>query len=244
MPDTLSQDQVASELADLGVIPGDVIMVHASLRRVGPVEGEAVGLLDSIRGAVGPIGTVVMIIAADDDQPFDHRTTPADPEIGALAEVFRTLPDVKVNDHPACRFAAVGPVAAHILTPQPLHDYYGPGSPLERLYNLGVKVLRLGSDIDTVTLTHLAEYRAEVPKKRTVTRKYHRADYGEVAIDSLDDSDGIVEWSGGDYFGQILVDFVADDHAKVGRVGGCEAELLDGRQFVDFAVDWMERELA
>ncbi len=243
MREVVDQNRLGWELARLGLMPNDIVMVHASLRRIGPVEGSAAGLIDAIMGAIGPTGTMVMIVAADDRRPFDRHSTPADPEIGSLAEVFRTHPGVVVNDHPACRMAALGPVAAHVVEPQPLHHYYGPGSPLERLHQLRVKVLRLGSDVDTVTMTHLAEYRAYLPKKRLVTRHYRRADIGEVSVDSLDDSDGIAQWAGGDYFGRILTDYIDAGHASVGPVAGCRAELLDGRHFVGHAIDWMEREL-
>jgi aminoglycoside N3'-acetyltransferase len=149
-----------------------------------------------------------------------------------------------VNDHPACRFAAVGPAAEFLLDPQPFHDYYGIGSPLQRLCEVGGAVLRLGSDIDTVTLTHYAEYLADVPDKRRVERRYVRGDVGEITVSSLDDSDGIAEWEQGDYFGQILVDFVSQGHCSRGRVGNCTAELLDAQAFVAFATEWMERELS
>lgn len=218
-------------------------MVHASMRRVGPITGGADGLIEAIVAALGPNGTMLMMLAADDDEPFDRLTTEADEDNGVLAEVFREFPGVSVNDHPACRFGALGPDAAELLDPQPLHDYYGPGSPLERLYQRRGAVLRLGSDIDTVTLAHYAEYRANVADKRRVTRRYTRADIGPITVDSLDDSDGIADWKHGDYFSQIMVDFLAACLAETGPVGQCTAELLDAVTFVDFAVQWMERNL-
>ncbi|MGI9595078.1 MAG: aminoglycoside N(3)-acetyltransferase [Acidimicrobiales bacterium] len=236
-------NEIAASIAALGPVFGRELMVHASMRKIGPIVGGGAGLIDAIMSVLGPEGTMVMMIAADDDEPFDRLTTEADEENGVLAEVFRQYPGVAVNDHPACRFAALGPAARDLLDPQPLHDYYGPGSPLERLYRRQGLVLRLGSDIDTVTLTHYAEYLADVPDKRTVARSYVRADSGELIINSLDDSDGVVDWKHGDYFSHIMIDFIAAGLASVGPVGGCTAELLDGPIFVDYAVEWMERHL-
>ena len=48
-----------------------------------------------------------------------------------------------LNDHPADRFAALGPAASVLLHPSPLHDYHGPGSVLERLSRDGVAVGRV-----------------------------------------------------------------------------------------------------
>jgi len=45
----------------------DVVMVHASLRALGPVEGGAVGVIDAVLESVGPLGTMVMTLGARDD---------------------------------------------------------------------------------------------------------------------------------------------------------------------------------
>jgi aminoglycoside N3'-acetyltransferase len=217
-------------------------MLHVSMRAVG---GDADALLDALLDVLGPSGTLVMLLCADDeDGPFDALTTPVDVEdMGVVAERFRLRAGDQVSDHPAARFAVIGAHAAGLLERNPLHHYYGPGSFLERLLELDVRVLRLGANVDTVTLTHHAEYLADVPDKIHVTRRYNRADTGIVDVHSLDDTDGIRPWAGGDYFGQILVDFVRSGHAAIGAVGRCTAELLEGPAFVDFAVRWMERAL-
>ncbi len=237
--------EIRDQLLALGVCPGDVVMTHASLRKLGPVDGGAAGLIEAQLAAVGPTGTLLMVLSAIEDQPFDAQRSPVDiADMGVLAEVFRTFPGVQVNDHPADRFAAIGPAAQALLHPSPLHDYHGPGSVLERLTAMGGKVLRLGANPDTVTLTHYAEYLAEVPDKIRVRRRYVRADTGELWIESLDDNEGIAVWPLGDYFPQILLDYLASGAARVGPVGRCTAELLDAKDFVAFAVAWMNAQLA
>jgi len=235
--------EIASELVALGLRPGDVVLTHASLRSVGPVEGGATGLIEAQRAAVGETGTLLMVLSATDGT-FDAGTSPVDVnELGWLAEVFRTHPGVLVSDHPASRFGALGRDAAALLEPTPLHDYYGPGSLLERFTTAGGKVLRLGAPPDTVTLTHYAEYLSDLTDKIRVRRRYVRADTGELWIESLDDTDGIARWAHGDYFPQIFLDYRASGAVRRGAVGRSEAELFDARQFVAFAVDWMNRRL-
>jgi aminoglycoside N3'-acetyltransferase len=129
----------------------------------------------------------------------------------------------------------------------PWDHYYGPGSPLERLVTLDGKVLRLGADIDTVTLLHYAEYLAPLPNKRRAVR-YRRvqASTGPVIrrIECLDDSDGIVDYPGGDYFGLIMTEYLATGRASQGMVGGARSELIDAADLVAFAVDWMTAHLS
>lgn len=236
----VTRGSIASDLRGLGLAADAVLMVHASMRKIGPVVGGADAVLDAIRDAIGPGGTLVMPLGSDDEDPFDPLHSPADEDIGVLAEVFRRRPTTRVNDHPAARFGASGPLASEILEPIPLHDYYGPGSPLARFAAIG-QVLRLGANPDTVTVTHHAEYLATMPAKRRVRRHYRRADGTEVWVESLDDSDGIVEPA--DYFHTIWLDYAASGGAARGRVGNCDAELFSASGFVDFAVRWLESRL-
>ena len=263
--DPLNADEVAGDLRRLGVAAGDVVMVHASLRAVGPVERGADGVIDALEAAVGPDGTLLMTLGARDDWswvndrpepqraallvdavPFDHLRTPVDPDVGALAEVFRQRPGTTVNDHPEARFGARGRLASELLRDAPWHDYYGPGSPLERLVRSGGKVLRLGADLDTVTLLHYAEYLAPVAGKRRVRR--HRLVIGRQGpevrtVECLDDNQGIVAHPGEDYFAVILRRYLATGRASQGLVGRATSELIDGADIVDFAVTWMGEHL-
>jgi aminoglycoside 3-N-acetyltransferase len=239
----IARSTLLGQLKSLGVCEGATLMVHASLRRTGPIDGGADALLDSLFEAIGPDGTLVMPLGADDDEPFDARSSPAEDELGVLPEVFRKRPETQVNDHAAARFGASGAGAHHLLEPIPLHDYYGTGSVLSRFTEQDGLVLRLGADADTVTLTHYAEYLADIPNKRRVRIGYERADSGEQWIEGLDDSHGIADWSGGDYFPQILVDYLAAGNGSIGPVGNCDAELIAGKSFVAFAKHWIESRL-
>lgn len=244
MAETISRAALTAQLRQLGLRSGDVVMTHASMRTVGKVEGGAEGLIQAQIEAVGSTGTLLMVLGADEDEAFDAETTPVDVEdMGILAEAFRTYPGVQVSDHPADRFGALGPLAQDILEPMPLHDYHGPGSPLERFAAFGGRVLRLGADPDTVTLTHYAEYLAEVPDKIRVRRRYLRADTGEIWVESLDDNDGIADWPHGDYFTQIFLDYRSSGAVLVSSIAACQGELFDARHFVAFAVDWMNQNL-
>ena len=245
-------------------------MVHASLRRIGLArtdfgEGGAECLLDALEAAVGPGGTLLMILGSDYPQdwvnqrpleeraallagtePFDPSAARAMPEVGWLAETFRRRPGTLLSANPSGRFAARGPDAETLLGDQPWHDYYGPGSPLERLCERGGRILRLGANPDTVTALHYAEYRTRLPDKRRT-----RWDYlleGEdgprhVWIECLDDSAGIASWDGEDYFAAILGDYLATGRARQGRVGHARGELIDAADIVEFGAWWMEQNL-
>lgn len=261
-----SVSALTHDIERLGVCAGDVLMVHASLRKIGAVEGGAEGVIAALDRAVGDGGTLLMVLGAKDDwswvnerpeaeraallaaaEPFDALVTPAEPEVGVLAEVFRRHPATVVSDHPEGRFAARGRLAAAFVADPPWDDYYGAGSPLERLMEARGKVLRLGADIDTVTLLHYAEHLARVPEKRRVVRHRKVLHEGRAEIrriETLDDSRGIVDYPGPDYFGVILLEYLALGRARQGRVGGAPSELIDAADLVRFGSAWMTERFA
>jgi len=238
-----TKEIIIKQLKNLGLQNYSTVMVHSSMRSVGKLDGGADTLIDALLHTLGAQGNLLMVLGADDDEPFDALSSEADEDMGIVAELFRGRRGVKVNDHAAARYAAHGPQAKFLLNPIQLHDYHGPGSVLERLTEINGAVLRLGADTDTVTLTHLAEYLADVPNKRRVSLRYDRADSGEQWINSLDDSEGIAQWKGGDYFPQILLDYLKTNSATIGRVGNSTAELFPAKSFVSFATTWIESNL-
>jgi aminoglycoside N3'-acetyltransferase len=258
-------ERLTGDLRRLGVEAGDVVMVHASLRAIGPEVREADGVFDAFAASVGRAGTSFMTVGARDDwawvnerpeherpdllvdaEPFDPLVTPAEPDVGVLAEVFRTRRHTKVSDHPEGRFAASGRLADALVADVPRGDHYGPGSPLERCVKVGARVLRLGADPDTFTLVHYAEYLAQVPPERRVRR--HRLVVAAArpemrTVKGLDDSDGIVAYPGGGYFAVILRGCLATGRARSGVVGRAATELIDAADLIDFAVAWMAAHL-
>jgi aminoglycoside N3'-acetyltransferase len=264
-PVASSVEELVIALRTLGVQQGDHVMVHASLRAIGPVDHGAAGVVIALDRAVGDTGTLLMTLGTDGvaewahvapdpavvaqltlSDCFDTEHTPATPENGFLAEEFRRTPGTRSSTHPEGRFGARGRLARELLERCPWHDYYGKDSPLERLVNVGGKILRLGADTNTVTLLHYAEYLTNIEPKRRVTRyvAVRGATGPEVArVDTIDDSDGIVEWHGDDYFHLLLKDYLATGAASIGTVGHARSELIDARDLVRFGVPWMETHL-
>lgn len=158
-----SRVEVAHQLRVLGVEEGGILLVHTSFRATRPVQGGPVGLIDALRDALGPEGTLVMPSwSGDDDAPFDPLTTPAEPSLGVVAETFWRMPGVLRSDH-AQAFAATGPNAARITAgPLPLPPHI-PESPVGWVHDLDGQVLLLGVGHDADTTLHLAELLAGVP---------------------------------------------------------------------------------
>ncbi len=159
--------------------------MHTSFRAVRPIAGGPLGLIEALRAALGPNGTLVMPSwTGGEDQPFDPVTTPAAPDLGVVADTFWRLPGVVRSNHPFA-FAAAGPLAERITSgPLPIPPH-SPESPVGRVYELDGQVLLLGVGHDSDSTIHLAELLAgvpyRVPKHCTVLQDQRpvRIDYGE-----------------------------------------------------------------
>jgi aminoglycoside N3'-acetyltransferase len=267
----ISFESLVRDLTALGVRAGDALMVHASLRKLGLSRtqygaGGPELLLDALEAAVGADGTLLMILGSDyshdwvnqrpaaeraallaGSPPFDLQSAAVLPEVGWFAEVFRRRAGTLISGNPSGRFGARGPGAAALLADQPWNDYYGPGSPLQKLCEGGGRVLRLGADPETVTVLHYAEYLARLPAKRRTRWDYLMVRDGvprHVWIECLDDSQGIVDWKGEDYFALITKAYLAEIKPPRGIVGRAASELIDAAGFAAFGAAWMERNLA
>lgn len=232
----LRRAEVADQLRALGVEKGGILLVHTSFRAVRPVEGGPLGLIEALRDALGADGTLVMPSwSGNDDAPFDPCTTPASPDLGAVADMFWRLPGVLRSDH-VHAFAAAGPEAARITAdPLPLPPQI-PESPAGRVHDLDGQVLLLGVDHDANTTIHLAELLAgvpyRVPKHCTVLQDGCpvRIDYGEndhcCARFALADA-----WLRGRGL------------QSEGRVGYAHARLARARDIVSVALEHLTRDL-
>jgi aminoglycoside 3-N-acetyltransferase len=259
--------KLVDELVALGVERGETIMLHASLRGLGlarsqGVEGGAERLLDAITECLGATGTLMMILGTEFSHdwvnqhpiaerarllegatPVDCLTAPVLKEVGWIAEAFRRRSGTIVSKNPSGRFGASGARAAELLREQPWNDYYGPGSPLEKLCAWGGRVLRLGASPDTTTVLHYAEYLASIPEKRRTRWDYLLQGQGgpeHVWVECLDDSEGIVPWEGPDYFALILEEYLALGQHRMGQVGRARGELIVADELLHFGVAWMD----
>ena len=234
-PNELSKAAITDQLRALGVKAGGVLLVHTSFRAVRPVEGGPLGLIEALRSALGPDGTLVMpSMTDDDDAPFDPATSRSAPDLGVVADTFWRLPGVARSNHPSA-FAAIGPHAAAITAdPLPIPPHIA-ASPVGRVHDLDGQVLLLGCSHSEDTTLHLAEILAgvpyRVPKHCTVLwdDRPVRIDYGE--------NDHCCERF------SLADDWLRSRRLQAeGRVGHADARLARAQDIVNVAVESLTRD--
>ncbi|MCF2526710.1 aminoglycoside N(3)-acetyltransferase [Yinghuangia soli] len=256
-------ERIVDQFRALGITDGDTVLVHSSLRSLGPVQGGAATVLGALRRAVGrAAGTVVVPAFTPDNSdtsdqyrkatagmtadevreyraampPFRAATTPASPVVGALAEVLRLCPGSHRSAHPISSFAALGRHAAVVTAHHDPTCHFGERSPLARLYALPqAKILMLGTGFAACSAFHLAEYRGPARRQRIYRCVVPGADgRGEWW------SHGDIDLDGGD-FAEIGAAYSAGaaESPSTGPVGDATATIVPFAPAVDFAVRWM-----
>jgi aminoglycoside 3-N-acetyltransferase len=254
-----SRRELADAFQRLGVAPGDTVMLHASVRAVGPVAGGPDQIHLALGDALTDAGTLMMYascpeyydeigrgrLSAETERelleklpPFDARTARAQRENGALVELFRTSPGTLVNDHVA-RFVLRGRHADHLIAQQPWDYAFGHGSALDRFVQLDGKILLLGCDHDTVTFLHYAEHIVEIPGKRVARFKVPVSEGGrrvwrDMAEVDTSSAGAHPNWPPR-FFARIVDTHLANTHNRGGLVGDAQSVLLTARSLLEFA---------
>nr|WP_092890830.1 AAC(3) family N-acetyltransferase [Actinopolymorpha cephalotaxi] len=180
----VTERDVAEGLRNLGLNESSSVIVHASLRSFGHVDGGA----DAVcRALVGTCGTVMMLAGSGDLtrvpappglvrpnnayytaeswESFDAALAgavpfspdlPVDRWLGRIAESLRRSFPHERGVHPFLSFLAVGTHAGRLIAAQRVDRPLGP---IEELADLGGHVLLLGVGHTSNTTIHLAEQR-------------------------------------------------------------------------------------
>lgn len=256
MPATVQS--IRDDLSASGVAPGMVLLVHSSLSSLGWVCGGPVAVVLALEAALGPEGTLVMPTYSDDLSEPSYWKAPPVPEtwwstirqtmppydvsmtptrgVGVIPECFRSQVGALRSLHPSDSFAARGPHAETIVGKHTLDFPMGDGSPLARIYDLDGWILLLGANFQCASSLHLAEYRAEYPKKKQVKRGAPAVVEGKRVWMEFQDFD----WDDSD-FSAIGASFAEKTGlVRSGRVANGMAQLIPQRPFIDYAVGWME----
>lgn len=156
-----------SQFAQLGIQPGDTVLMHSSMKAIGTtISPEA--FLRQLIDYLGETGTLLLpalsynILKGEAPYAFDSATTPAC--IGLLPETFRNMPGVVRSQHPTHSVCAYGAKARQLTCNHHMDDTpVGPNSPFRLLPKVGGKLLMVGNVLRCCTFMHGVEEVACAP---------------------------------------------------------------------------------
>ena len=155
------REMMGRDLRELGLRSGDTVLVHSSLRSLGPVPGGPETVIRSLLDVLGPDGTLLFpalsyrTVTAE-NPCFDQLKTPCC--VGGLPEYFRTRPGTLRSIHPTHSMSGIGRHAAELFREHHRDTTScGPHSPFRRLREVGDWILFLGCGIAPNTSMHAVE---------------------------------------------------------------------------------------
>ena len=156
---TVGKNHIRSGLQELGVMAGDLLLVHSSLRSFGYVQGGADTVIDALLETVGDSGTVLvptLTFSILKSWPHRYSVRKSPSSSGLITETFRRREHALRSRHPVSSAAAIGRQAAS-LTADHRDTPCGPDSPYFRLYELGGKIVFFGASLGSNSVFHCAE---------------------------------------------------------------------------------------
>ena len=156
-----TQVRVAADLAALGLPRGAAVLVHSSLKSLGPLPGGAEAVIRGFLDALGPDGTLLFPALSyahcDAAHPlFDVLRTPSN--VGALPEYFRRRSGTLRSVNPTHSVCGIGAQAARLLKDHLLDNTpAGAHSPYRLLREVDGFVLFLGCGLEPNTSMHAVE---------------------------------------------------------------------------------------
>lgn len=158
--------QLDDALAELGLDGTQHVIVHASLKSFGLLEGGANTVVDALAAraatVVAPAFTynTLMYSPHERSRGTFHRDSRVSRDIGKVAQALVERADAARSFHPALSFIALGQQAGAVAASQTLSSPY---QPIGALYDLDGYALLMGVDFGSNTTVHYGEHLAGVP---------------------------------------------------------------------------------
>jgi len=238
----VTKDMIKECLAALGIVEGDIVFFHSSLKSIGHVEGGADAVIDAFLETLGNSGTLVLPALCRYDwektsletitKAWDIQTTPT--YTGLIPETLRKRPGSVRSDNITHSVTAVGRYASEITKDHKKahggewaanrpkwasQGAFGENSPWDKLYTLDAKYMLIGVDFHSCTMLH----HVQVVFLENYLRK----------------TDGHAPWPTFDFrqMGQKLENLGI---VRIGKIGGAVTRLMSCRSLVDTAASVLQ----
>jgi aminoglycoside 3-N-acetyltransferase len=236
-------NRIAADLRAVGVKLGGVLLVHSSLRSLGPVPGGAETVIRGLLEALGPNGTLFMpalsYARVAPEQPlFDVRLTPSN--VGALPEYFRTRPGTLRSIHPTHSVCGVGRLAAELLD-RHIEDRTpcGPRSPFHLLPEHEGQILMLGCGLRPNTSMHAVEELVEPPYLFRGSLAYRLVGWDWGVTEAVYRVHGFRGWR--QRYDRVA-DVLGDPQLRSGRVLAADVHLIEATAMWEAALAALRRD--
>lgn len=164
------KEDLIKDLEQMGLLPEDTVVVHASMKAIGKTQEGADTVLDALMEYFSPgmliFPTHTWRQMGPDYPVFDPATEPVC--VGILPELFRKRPGVLRSLHPTHSIAVYGKRGAdYIAGEEDCDTPCTPGGCWSRLSKEQAKILLIGVGHERNTYIHAVEEELDVPERLT-----------------------------------------------------------------------------
>jgi aminoglycoside 3-N-acetyltransferase len=155
---TVTRQDIEKALGEIGLVRGDLVIVHSSLKSFGRVEGGPEAVIDAALNVVGPKGTVVFPTFTGGRGFATGQKLDDVVYTGVITKTARKRDDFVKSFHPLYSICAKGPMAAELCE---INDrYIFPSAQYKFLHIMGLrggKAVLMGCDHNSNSSVHLIE---------------------------------------------------------------------------------------
>jgi len=164
-------ESLTKDFKNLGIKPGDNVLIHSSMKSIGGVEGGADTVLDVFCGYLAESGNIVLPSHTWDKingeyNIFDPENEPSC--VGILTEIFRKRKGALRSLHPTHSVAIMGKDAEYFVKGEHLIDTpCGREGCYGKFLDMDFKIIFLGCDTTSNTFLHGVEEWCGIPDRIT-----------------------------------------------------------------------------
>jgi len=187
----ITPDELTAGFQEAGLEDGDAVMFHASLERIGSVDGGAAIVIHRLLRVIGDNGTLLMpafTSISRHGQSHENFTLPhcwcdgnegrhvpfipelqPDKQLSSIVHRLCSWPRARRSKHPGYSYVAVGKRSDEVVSELRLDD---PLLPVKKLLKYNPKVVLVGVDLTAATAIHLARvdgFPKAAPYERALT---------------------------------------------------------------------------
>ena len=225
------------QLIDLGLKPGDTVLVHASMKALKTARTPE-EIIEDIQAVLGEAGTLLFPALTYENVNREHPvfdSEATEPCVGLLPRTFWRMPGTLRSVHPTHSVCARGRLAHTLTVAHAMDDAaVGPHSPFMLLPVYGGKLLFIGDVLHACTMMHGVEDIVKPPYIRRGKATY--TVNGETREYAVNDDYG---W--GSEF-QRIGDLLEEPDIRRGTLGEGPATLMDARALLAAALMRMRAE--
>ncbi|MGI5958035.1 MAG: AAC(3) family N-acetyltransferase [Massiliimalia sp.] len=244
-----TKENLWQNLVDLGLKRDDTVMIHSSIKAIGPVEGGVDTVLDVLMEYFGETGLLLM--PTHTWQWMEHPLDLFDPDempscVGFLTEQFRKRPGVLRSLHPTHSIGAYGPRAAeYIQGEETIQTPCGAGGCWAKLSDWNAKVIFLGCPVAKNTFLHGVEEKKDVPNRLTAqpvefrmkmpdgtiktckVKRHYCSEYPDISK----------------FYGKVMPAFLKKGIAEQGKFGDAVTVVADAKGMEQLTLEFLDRNI-